>query len=502
MKPSIHFGFVACGLVLALTGAQRVEAGTAAISTSTTYQKISGFGASTAWGSSMSASDADLLWSTTTGAGLSLHRIHIDPANDSTSEINIAKLAVARGVTVWATPWTPPAADKSNNSQVMGTLTNPSAFANYLVNFVKIMKNHGVPIYAVSAQNEPDANVTYESCVYTGATMATWVGGSMGPAFAGSGVKVMAPETQNWCGLSTFWPALKASTSFMQYADIIATHEYGCSVTAYPDIAAAGKEFWETEIYDTNGSEDPGMGSALRVAALIHAALTVANMNAWHYWWVYPSSNDNGALWDKGTNQPSKRLWIMGNFSRYVRPGFVRVSATASPTSGVSVSAYYKASADSLAIVAINTNTSATSQDFTISGVTGNSVVPVITDGTRSLVAQTAITVSGNAFTYSLPSQSVTTLVVKLGSTGILSEPVVDQGHLKIVRGTDGLRIALPTASPGRLELLAPDGRVLDSWIVPGGSREFHVADPAHSGMVLLRLVQGHSSWNTDLVEP
>ena len=29
------------------------------------------------------------------------------------------------------------------------------------------------------------------------------------------------------------------------------------------------------------------MGSGLRIAALIYDALTVANMNAWHYWWVY-----------------------------------------------------------------------------------------------------------------------------------------------------------------------------------------------------------------------
>jgi glucuronoarabinoxylan endo-1,4-beta-xylanase len=502
MNTSKIAGILACGIGAVLCGTHRIEAGTDAINTATTYQTIRGYGASTAWGSSMSASDADLLWSTTTGAGLSLHRIHIDDASGSTSELSIAKLAVARGVTVWATPWTPPAADKTNNNTVMGSLSNASAFATYLKNFVATMKTNGVPIYAISAQNEPDANVTYESCVYTGATMATWVGGTMGPAFAGSGIKVMAPETQNWCDFTTWWPTLKASTSFMQYADIIATHEYGCSPSAYPDIAAAGKEFWETEIYDTDGTEDPGMGSALRVAALIHAAMTVSNMNAWHYWWVYPSGTDNGALWDKGTGQPSKRLWIMGNFSRYVRPGFVRVSATASPTSGVTVSAYYKASADSLAIVAINTNTSATSQAFTISGVTGNSVVPVITDGTRSLVAQSPITVSGNAFTYSLPSQSVTTLVVKLGTTGILSNSVEDHGSLQILRGSDGLRIELPSENPGRLELLALDGRLLDSRNVPGGAKEFKLGTPDRPGMMVVKLLQGNTSWSTDFVNP
>src|SRR5215831_9464715 len=113
-------------------------------------QKISGFGVSTAWGSTMSASDAASLWSRTTGAGLSLHRVRIDYTNGQTSEINIAKMAVSYGVTVWATPWTPPVADKSNDNPVEGTLTNGAAFATFLTGFVGWMQSQGVPIYAVS----------------------------------------------------------------------------------------------------------------------------------------------------------------------------------------------------------------------------------------------------------------------------------------------------------------------------------------------------------------
>lgn len=86
------------------------------------YQRISGFGASTAWGSTMSAADADLLFSTTKGAGLSLHRIRIAP-DGTTTETAIAQMAQARGATVWATPWSPAAADKSNDNVVGGMRT-------------------------------------------------------------------------------------------------------------------------------------------------------------------------------------------------------------------------------------------------------------------------------------------------------------------------------------------------------------------------------------------
>ena len=445
----------------------------------------------------MSAADADILWSTTTGAGLSLHRIHIDDANGSTSELAIAKLAVAHGVTVWATPWTPPAADKSNNSTIMGTLTNPSAFATYLKGFVATMKSNGVPIYAISAQNEPNANVNYESCVYSDAQMVTWVGGTLGPAFAGSGVKIMAPESEDWIGLPGYWNALKADANSMKYLNIVAVHEYGGSPAAYPDIQAAGLEFWETEIYDTNSNTDPGMGSALRIAAMIHAALTVSNVNAWHYWWVYGSVNQD-LLTSPGN--PTKRLWIMGNYSRYVRPGYYRVGATASPTSGVSVTAFYKAAADSLIIVAINSNTSATSQDFTMTGVTGKTVTPVVTDGTRSLAAQTAITPTGNAFTYSLPSQSVTTFVVNLATTGIAQAAGNKGVELKITQRDGAAWVAVPSSESGLLRVLDMDGQVLESRQVPAGTSEIRLGARTQ-GVYLVEIRQGDHLGSTKFTQ-
>jgi glucuronoarabinoxylan endo-1,4-beta-xylanase len=377
-------------------------------------QRISGFGASTAWGSTMPAADADLLWSTSSGAGLSLHRVRIDYRNGHTGELGIAQAAVKHGVTVWATPWTPPVADKTggggSDGSVGGTLSDGQSFATFLAGFVGYMKNQGVPIFAVSAQNEPDAHVTYESCSYTGATLASFIGTYMGPTLAPMGVKIMAPETQNWCSFPAYEQAILADPGASQYTSIVATHEYGCAPQAYPAIAQAGMEFWETEIYDTASSTaDPGMGSALRVAKLIHDAMTVASMNAWHYWWVYPSTTDNGALWDKATALPSKRLWVEGNFARFVRPGFVRVGTAGTAPAGVLVSAYRNPASGAVAIVAINNNTTATDLPVFVSGAISCTVTPWVTSPTDQLAARGAVSVTGSRFTYTLDAQSVTT---------------------------------------------------------------------------------------------
>jgi glucuronoarabinoxylan endo-1,4-beta-xylanase len=387
-------------------GGGSAASGDVTLNLASLQQRISGFGVSTAWGSSMSASDAALLWSTTTGAGLSLHRVRIDYTNGHTSEVNIAKMAVGYGVTVWATPWTPPVADKSNNNAVEGTLTNGAAFATFLTGFVSWMKSQGVPIYAVSAQNEPDANVTYESCVYTGATMDSFITSYMGPAFAGSGVKIIAPETQNWCGFANFEPTLVKNSNVA----IIATHEYGCSPKAYPDIAAAGKEFWETEIYDTNiKSGEPTMASPLRVAKLINDAMTIANMNAWHYWWVYSSAD--GLF--TGAGAPTKRLWVEGNYARFVRPGFQRVATSGTVPSGVLLSAYTNPADGTVAVVAINNNSGSTPISFYLAGMAPCSLTPWVTDASNDLASKSAITISGGRFSTTLGGQSVTTFVGK-----------------------------------------------------------------------------------------
>jgi glucuronoarabinoxylan endo-1,4-beta-xylanase len=408
-------------------------AGTAVVTPATVYQKMSGFGASTAWGSTMSTTDANLLWDTVSGAGLSLHRIRI-AENGTTSETSIAKQAVAKGVRIWASPWNPQSSWIQSVASGGSTVKelNPTyfqAWADMLAKFPGIMKAAGVPLYALSVQNEMDNGGSNH---YTPAQMASFVKTYLGPAMKNTGTKIIAPETQNWCDFKSYLDAILGDATVSSYVPIIATHEYGCSPSAYPQIFTAGKEFWETEMYDwASSNEDPGMTSALRTAKLMHDALTISNVNAWHFWWVYPcaaASCGNGALWSQGTNSKStKRLWVMGNYSRFVRPGFVRIGATVAPTTGVTLTAYRDSTFSKIVAVAINTNASATSQAFTVSGTTPTKVTPYVTDATRDLAAQAAQTISSNTFTYSLPASSVTTLVFQLPTTVGIASPVARQ---------------------------------------------------------------------------
>jgi glucuronoarabinoxylan endo-1,4-beta-xylanase len=384
-------------------------------------QRITGFGVSSAWsGSYANASDPEYLWSTTTGAGLSLLRIRYGDG------LAIAQAAAKYGVTVWMTPWgtgtngspggsvTTTQTDPNGCKGSMPVLTDPEQWAKNLVSWVQNAKSQGVPLYAVSGENEPDSCGINQTTSFSATQLSTWIGGYLGPAMAPLGVKVMGPETQNACGFKNYFSAIQSDTAAWSAVDIFASHEYGCgTLPSEPAIAAADKEYWETEVDTGSGSGDSGgtgIASALLTVTTMHNDLTKANLNAWHYWWLYCSKN-SGCLYDTGNKVWAKRLWAMGNFSRFVRPGWKRVGTSGTTASGVLVSAYLEPTSNSLSIVAINNNATSSNVSLYISGAAPCSLTPYETSASKDLAAGSNVAVSGSRAMVTLAAQSVTTFV-------------------------------------------------------------------------------------------
>jgi len=367
----------------------------------------------------MTSAEADALFGTGSNQiGLSILRARIDPSSVTgganwDTEVTNAQAAIAAGqnVIVMATPWTPPAAMKSNNNTVMGSL-NPSsysAYATYLESFVTYMANANppVPLYGVSMQNEPDANVTYESCVWTPAQMDTWVANNASVLTT----KLIMPESE---GFNTAYsdPALN-DPSAVGKIGIIAGHLYGApnGPFYYTNAENLGKDVWMTEHYLNPAGAQPAIADALQMAQEIHNSLTVADYNAYVWWWVADwnpgSGTTNTGLVDT-TSTPTYFGWAMAQYARFIRPGYVRVDVTYS-TPNVYVSAYE--GGGHFVIVAINMGTSVVSQPFEIQNQNLSSLVPYQTTGSATMAQQGEVSVTGNQFTYDLPAQSITTFV-------------------------------------------------------------------------------------------
>lgn len=392
---------------------------TATVDFGSSNQTIRGFGGADAWMPAMPASEANALFGTGSGEiGLSILRVRIDPSSTTTpnpqwaTELASAQAAIAAGsnVSVIATPWTPPAAWKSNNDINNGGSLNTGNYgdyANYLESFVDYMSAGGVNLYGISMQNEPDYSATYESCVWTGAQMDAWVA-SLNPNPLTT--KLIMPESAGF-NTSLSDPAL-ADPSAVGNIGIIGGHLYGSSPSYYSNAENAGKEVWMTEHYLSAAGAQPAIGDALQAAKEIHDSLTVGNYNAYVWWWVI-DWNPGGGMTNTGlvdaNNAPTYFGWAMAQFSRFVRPGYVRSNATYDPSKNVFVSAY-KGNGH-FVIVAINMSTSSVNQTVNIQNQSLSSMTPYQTTATVTLAQQTGVTVSGNQFTTVLPAQSITTFV-------------------------------------------------------------------------------------------
>lgn len=110
-----------------------------------------------------------------------------------------AAVAIKPGIHLWASPWTPPAWMKDNNSTDSGNMKSDdktlSAFALYLEKFVQAYAAEGLKIEAVHPQNEPGYVNPYPSCAWTGDLYIKFIRDYLGPLFEKDKV-----PAEIWCG--------------------------------------------------------------------------------------------------------------------------------------------------------------------------------------------------------------------------------------------------------------------------------------------------------------
>jgi len=424
--------------------------GTSTVNWNNVHQRIDGFGASSAWaGGTWNTGLADLLFSTNNnisysggtynGVGLSFLRNHIMYAGDTlatstptTSETDIMLKAQARGARVWSAPWTPAAGFKSindiydtntatgsgiNGGSFLGGDATNQAYASQLANYVLSMKNQGITnLYAISVQNEPDADVTgYEACQWTGAQFHDFVT-NLYAALVADGVgstKIILPESENWtdphnlAGPSLSDPAVAAVVGIVADHDYVPDNSVGDQTVPAQKVTPSGQATWETEVALLSGS-DSSINNGVYWARRIYQYMTQAQANAYHYWWL--TSSGNQGLIDTSAF-PTKRLFTFGQYSRFVRPNYYRINATSSQPSAL-ISAYKATNSTAFAIVVVNTNAATdVIQTCSLNNFTAASVTPWITSATLSLAPQTPVNITNSSFTYDVPAMSVVTFV-------------------------------------------------------------------------------------------
>jgi O-glycosyl hydrolase len=437
----------------------------------TTFQTIDGFGFSEAFGQASTLESASSsaqqqilndLFSTSTGAGFTILRNIIPSDSSHTIEPNasaspsatptytwdgnnwgqvaLSKQAMSYGVSqIYADAWSAPGFMKTNGSESNGsTLCGApgasacstgdwrQAYANYLVQYIKDYASSGVTVSHVGFVNEPSFAASYSSMIMSGAQSADFIK-VLGPTLksAGLSTKIVCCDSEGWNLASGDVGAITSDSTALSYVSNFSSHGYTAAPTS--TINTAGKNIWETEwsTFDTlnNAWDDGSDASGFTWAQHIYSGLTSANLSAFLYWWgmVGSSTTDNEGLLQltsSGTVTTSGRLWALANYSRFIRPGAVRIGVT-SGDSNLQASAY-KNTNGSVSIVVLNTSSSSIPASYALqgTGITDGAVVtPYLTNGSNNTAAQATTSVSGGSFSATIPARSLVTYSIPASSS-------------------------------------------------------------------------------------
>ena len=360
-------------------------ASTVTVDVTEEHQVIRGFGGMVhnEWqgGNGLSEADAKIAFGTGDGTiGLNTLRIPVY-ANSSSfnKEVNAAKYAkkyAGDDFILYATPWTSPYAGANQHM----SSSNYQKYVDHLNSFTAYMKEQGVPLFAISISNEPDW--CGEWACWSADEIYNFTKG-YADQMRKNGTKVISTESFQY-NKGLYDKVLNDANALKNW-DILGAHFYasdrntGDNFFEYKLADQKGIERWMTEHY----TESQGSGNdwrtirntgdqanqnrrdtvnAMDVGYEIHRAMVVGNFTQYTWWYIRRCyglimEKDFGNKLQVPQNEIgkiSKRGYVMSQFARFVRPGAVRVGATAKPEANLFASAYKSSAGDSVIVVLVN----------------------------------------------------------------------------------------------------------------------------------------------------
>ena len=390
------------------------------MSWSSTQQTIDGFGATLNnfdWGSATLPFDdtlADEVFDPILGIGISLVRIGISPEADLAwcNPTDITK-AAARGARVFGCPWTAPAGYKSNGSEINGGSLNVGSYGDWsddLTNWVTLVQSTtGVLPIGVLMQNEPDFSAGYESMLMSGSEAAAFAK-VLGPKLHAISAKLIVGSFSSWDNLHSTVSAIEADGAALAATDYYATNQY----YGTPSVGGV-RPLWETEVSILGGGFENNIANAIFWSKKIHVALVDGEVSAWLYWWLlgpyYPGDapGDGDQQWlISPPYTKAKRFYGLGQWSKFVRPGWVRTAIAGGPSNTYCTS-FKNTSTGAFAIVIINDSGSSQSFGLSINGAVPGTITPYRTSNTENIVGLTGLTPTGVRASVTVAANSITT---------------------------------------------------------------------------------------------
>jgi glucosylceramidase len=275
----------------------------------------------------------------------------------------------------FASPWSPPGWMKSTGTMIGGQLLPRwyAAYAEYFVKFVRAYEAEGIPIYAVTIQNEPGVDRAkernpkwfYPSCHWTGEQERDFIRDHLGPAFRRHGL-----TTRIWCYDHNYnakprgddpgiaYPrTILRDPAAAQFVSGVAFHGYAGGPEGMSEFH---REFPQVPLYFTEGSVFGLKGGVELIEKLRHWA---SGYNAWVTILDDTGKPNNGPFdasrtlitLNPATRKPTEHFdfFLYGHFMKFIQRGAVRVESTPGARDFANVA--FRNPDGTLVLVAVNT---------------------------------------------------------------------------------------------------------------------------------------------------
>ncbi len=273
---------------------------------------------------------------------------HFTLAEDEKDVIPVLKEVreIAPEIEILASPWTAPAWMKTNDAVKGGTLKPElyGVYAAYLVKYLRGMASEGVPIAALTIQNEPLNPKNTPSMVLEAAQEEAFLRDALGPALRGTGLKTKVVLYDHNCDRPDYPETILRDAQAAQYADGSGFHLYGGEISAMSEVhdAFPAKHLYFTEQMVVEHTVD----GVLEPVARPVARVVIGAMRNWSrtvlLWNLAADANFGPHTLDGGcpvcqgaitingdTVTRNIALYTVAHASEFVPAGSVRIGSTA-----------------------------------------------------------------------------------------------------------------------------------------------------------------------------
>ncbi|MDB5208150.1 MAG: glycosyl hydrolase [Flavisolibacter sp.] len=257
-------------------------------------------------------------------------------------------------LTMYVSPWSPPAWMKDNNNMLLGGKLKPefyNSWANYYVKFINAYEKAGIPIWGLSVQNEPMARQTWESCIYTAEEERDFIKNHLGPTLLKNGLqnKKLIAWDHNRDLIYQRASVILNDPAAAKFVWGIGFHWYETwtgSPMQFDNLRLVNQSFPDKKLIFTEGCQEKfNLDSVYNWSLGEKYGYSMVNdfnsgTVAWTDWNILlderggPNHVGNfcfapiHADTKKGTLIYTNAYYYMGHFSKFIRPGAKRISSS------------------------------------------------------------------------------------------------------------------------------------------------------------------------------